>query len=265
MRRAIVPLVGAVLLCALRADGAESSRDLQVPTAALSILELPRDRALPLAMSRAIRILHSVPHAETPLPEMVNLEQLLTDLERLDGTLASAGANGVTLAMARTNTDRTVLKEALSAVGLRLREQRGMFVQVDSGKAAVALRARLQKIGIDATAVATRLSAGEAVRIAPSVTALPLPLAQDVWNSVVFERDVPEKMLFTAIVRDRRASLLYYGLQAMTPTTLAYLARTPDLLRYFHRDAAGPVAAFGGSFHIGEDGRVVVPDGADGP
>ena len=50
--------------------GAQSDTDLQVPTAALTILELPIDRGLSLAMSRAVRILHSSPHEETPLPQM---------------------------------------------------------------------------------------------------------------------------------------------------------------------------------------------------
>src|SRR4029453_9922891 len=58
--------------------------------------------------------------------------------------------------------------------------------------------------------------------------------------------------------------LLYYGLQSMTPATLEYLARNPDLLRHFYRDGAGPVAAFGRSFQIGADGHVLLPDGPDG-
>jgi hypothetical protein len=115
--------------------------------------------------------------------------------------------------MAKTNTERGVLKQALEAVGLRLREQRNTYtVDVDPGKDAIAVRARLQKIGIDATSLAKRLNAGESVLITTSITALPLPLSPDVWSSVVFERSVPEKTLFATIVRDRRASLLYYGL-----------------------------------------------------
>src|SRR5262249_38836054 len=53
----VLLLVGASLLCATRAEGAEPACDLQVPTAALSTLDLPRDQGLALAMSRAIRIL----------------------------------------------------------------------------------------------------------------------------------------------------------------------------------------------------------------
>ena len=265
MRRVvIVSVFAALFVCPAVIEGAETSRDLQVPTAALSILELPLDQGLPLAMLRAIRILHSVAH-DVAVPQMASLEQLLTDVDRLEGTLSNAGSGGLSLAMAKTNTERGVLKQALEAVGLRLREQRNTYtVNTDPGKDAIAVRARLQKIGIDATSLAKRLNAGESVLITTSITALPLPLSPDVWSSVVFERSVPEKTLFATIVRDRRASLLYYGLQAMTPNTLAYVARNPDLLRSFYRDAAGPFAAFGGSFQIDEEGRVVVPDGADG-
>src|SRR4030095_3531230 len=119
-------------------------------------------------------------------------------------------------------------------------------------------------VGVDAAAVAKRLNAGESVAIVPGVTALPLPLTPDIWSSVVFERTVPEQTLFATIIRDRRASLLYYGLQSMTPATLESLARTPALLRHFYRDGAGPVAAFGRSFQIGADGHVLLPDGPDG-
>src|SRR4030095_12047251 len=57
MRRVVAPLIAASLLCAPFVAGAQSSRDLQVPTAALSILELPRDPGLPLAMSRVVSVL----------------------------------------------------------------------------------------------------------------------------------------------------------------------------------------------------------------
>jgi hypothetical protein len=268
-----VPLAGAFLLSAGVVTTAQSARDLQVPTAALPMLELPRDDALPLAMARAIRILYSVPHNDAPLPQMVNLEHLLADIDRLETEVTRAGTRGMSLAMAKTNTERTVLKGALSAVGLKLREQRkparrslgevGTFtVELDSSKDAATLRARLQKIGIDAASLPKRFNAGESIVIAPSVTTLPLPLTAEIWSSMVFERSVADKMLFGTIIRDRRASLLYYGLQSMTPSTLAFVAKSPDLLRHF-RDNAGPVAAFGGSFQLDDSGRVVVPGGAE--
>lgn len=259
----LVSLVAAFLFTSAVVRGAESSRDLQVPAAALTVLNLPSDDGLPLAMARAIRILHSVPHADAPLPEMLNLEHLLTDLDRLETEVSKAGARGLNLSMAKTNTERTVLKNALSAVGLKLREQRKTFtVELDSSKDAATLRARLQKIGIDSASLPKRFNAGESIVITPSVTALPLPLTPEIWSSVVFERTVPDKMLFGAIIRDRRASLLYYGLQSMTPATLAFVAGNPELLRRF-RDDAGPVAAFGGSFQLDDNGRVVVPGGME--
>ena len=260
----LVPLVAAFLLATRVVVGAESARDLQVPTAALTVLNLPSNDALPMAMARAIRILHSVPHDDAPLPQMVNLEHLLTDLDRLETEVTRAGTRGLSLAMTKTNTERSVLKAALSAVGLKLREQRKTFtVELDSSKDATTLRARLQKIGIDTASLPKRFNSGESIVIAPSITALPLPLTAEIWSSIVFERTVSDKMLFGTIIRDRRASLLYYGLQSMTSSTLAFVAKNPDLLRHFYRDAAGPVAAFGGSFLLDEAGRVVVPGGAD--
>ena len=162
--------------------------------------------------------------------------------------------------MAKTNTEQSVLKDALKVVGLRLREQRKVYsVEADTAKDAISLRERLKKAGIDTASLPKRFNAGETIVISPSLTTVPLPLAPETWGSVVFERNVSSRMLFGAIIRDRRAALLYCGLQAMTTGTLAYLAKAPDLLRHFYRDAAGPVAAFGGSFRIGADGRSLCP------
>ena len=260
----LVPLVAAFLLAMRVVAGAESARDLQVPTAALTVLNLPSNDALPMAMARAIRILHSVPHDDAPLPQMVALEHVLADLDRLQTELARAGTRGLNLSMAKTNTERTVLKNALSAIGLKLREQNTAYtVELDSSKDAVTLRARLQTMGIETASLPKRFNSGESIVIAPSITPLPLPLTAEMWSSVVFERTVPDTMLFGTIIRDRRAALLYYGLQSMTPSTLAFVAKNPELLRHFYRDAAGPVAAFGGSFVLDDSGRVGVPGGAD--
>jgi len=188
MRRILaVPLAGAFLFSATVVTTAQSARDLQVPAAALSVLDLPSDQGLPLAMARAIRILHSVPHEDAPLPQMLNLEHLLTDLDRLETEVLRAGARGLSLSMTKTNTERTVLKNALSAVGLKLREQKKTFtVELDSSKDAATLRARLQKIGIDTASLPKRFNAGESIVVTPSVTTLPLPLTPDIWSSGIF-------------------------------------------------------------------------------
>jgi hypothetical protein len=107
------------------------------------------------------------------------------------------------------------------------------------------------------------LNSGETVVPSPAFTTLPSPLPHEVWESAIFERSIPSRSLFSAIVRDRRASLLFYGLLSMTPEARAYLARDRQLLRRLYRDVAGPVAAFGGSFRVTEDGHLIVPGGAD--
>src|SRR5262245_58215758 len=260
----LVSLVAAFLLATRVAAGAESGRDLQVPTAALTALNLPSTDALPMAMARAIRMLHSVPHDDGPLPQMVALEHVLTDLDRLEPELARAGTRGLNRSMAKTNTERTVLRNALTALGLKLREQRKTYiVELDSSKEAITLRARLQTMGIETASLPKRFTSGESIVITPAVTGLPLPLTTEIWSSIVFERTVPEKMLFGTIIRDRRASRLYYGLQSMSLSTLAFVTKNPDLLRHFYRDAAGPIAAFGGSFVLDDSGRAAVPGGAD--
>ena len=110
-------------------------------------------------------------------------------------------------------------------MGLRLRERRGIYtVEPNQDGDAVKLRTRLAAAGIDTGAIEKALNNGEAVVPSPAVTMVPSPLPHDVWESTIFERKIAPRSLFSAIVRDRRASLLFYGLLSMTPETRAYLA-----------------------------------------
>jgi hypothetical protein len=247
-----------------RANAQSVWSDLSVPTAAFKILDIPSDRGRALLMSRAIRILHSIPRQDPVSAQMAELERLLLDLDLVVERIERTGDRGVSLAMTKSSTERGALKDVLGALGLHLREQKGAYlVEVESSREAAALRKRLLLAGVDCDAALTRLNGGETVVIAPEVAMLPLPLGPEAWTNVIFEQKLSAPSLFSAIIRDRQASLLYHGVQAMTPTTRAYLIKNSDLLRHFYKDVAGPVAAFGGSFEVEHDGRLVVPGGPD--
>ena len=245
--------------------GAQSAwHDLLVPAAALRMLDIPIDHGRALAMTRAIRVLHSIPRPDLVPPQTAELERLLLDLDLVERQVSRLGAREVNLGMVKGAPERIEVEDALESVGLRLREQKGMYsVEAETGTELVALRKRLLGTGIDTDVILQRLTAGETVGIAPDVAIFPLPLAADTWTQVIFEGTVSPRSLFSGIIRDRQASLLYHGLQSMTPATLVYLTRNADLLRHFYRQVAGPVAAFGGVFQVGSDGRVVIPGGPD--
>ena len=238
--------------------------DLPVPTASLTQIDVGLDQGRTLAAPRAIHVLHASPR-EGELPaHLVEFEQLLIDLDAVEQESLRAGTRGLSLETARNSSERDVLKDSLQTLGMDLRERRGSYsVELKRDGGAVRLRKRLDAAGIDTAAVEKALNGGETVRPSASVAVLPSPLPHEVWESAIFERKIAPRSLFSAIVRDRQASLLFYGLLSMSPETRDYLTKDRELLRRLYRDVSGIVAAFGSSLRLGTDGRLVVPGGAD--
>src|SRR5436190_9156264 len=68
---------------------------------------------------------------------------------------------------------------------------------------------------------------------------VPVPLSAKVWSAVVFRRPVERAALFAAIMSNRRAALLCYGLAALDNETLQFLSDRPALLsRLYEQDAS---------------------------
>lgn len=95
--------------------------------------------------------------------------------------------------------------------------------------------------------------------------ALPLPLSPETWRRAVFEHDVPDEEIFTAILTSVRARLLYHGLMALDADTRRWLGSQPALVDEIHddEDAVRAFALFAPALRI-EAGSVVVPGGALG-
>jgi len=238
--------------------------DLPAPTASLTQLDIVVDEGRTLAAARAIHLLHASPREANPSAAVVEFEQLLADLDAVEQVSQRAGARGLSLEMAKNATERDVLRDSLQSMGFDLRESRGSYsIEAKRSVDAARLRKRLGAAGIDTAAIEKALNGGESLRPSPVVAMLPSPLPHEVWESVIFERKIPPRSLFSAILRDRQASLLFYGLLSMPPATRAYLAKDRELLRRLYRDVSGTVAAFGSSFRLGTDGRFVTPGGAE--
>ena len=261
MRLAVAALL---TLAALPARAQSPWADMPVPTAALTLLQVPLEAARPLAMLRAIRVRQSIELERDALPPpLLELERLLEHLERVEAETARSGTRGISLAMAKTTTERDAVKDWCEVVGLRLRERRGVYtVEADNDKDAVELRKRLGSAGMDVEAAGRRLNAGETVTLEPTVVALPSPLPLDVWGRAIFEKALPPRSVFGAIIRDRRAALVFHGLASMNAETRTFVAAHPELLRHFYTDTAGPVAAFGDALRL-ERGEIVLPGGAE--
>ncbi len=89
---------------------------------------------------------------------------------------------------------------------------------------------------------------------------VPLPLPAAVFEAVMRVRPVTADRFLLALLRDRRASWLYYATMAMDASTRAFLAARPALVRAIAAEDAGTLAAFGRSIRVEAD-RVVVPGG----
>jgi hypothetical protein len=110
---------------------------------------------------------------------------------------------------------------------------------------------------------ARRTAIRNALRTPDEKTAdvVPLPLDPAIWRETILQQQIPDRELVAAILSDRRAALLYYGLAALDDETLAWLG--PDRETLLHvRQQSALFATFGRSIHV-RGGRVLVPGGSE--
>jgi len=107
---------------------------------------------------------------------------------------------------------------------------------------------------------AVRTSLGEAAPERRVPEWVPGLLPPGVWQGTVFRRDVAPAALAAAIILDRRASLLYYGLFSLDDETVGFFAAHPDLVTSVYRRWPELFAAYAEGLHV-RGGRMRVPGG----
>ncbi len=100
---------------------------------------------------------------------------------------------------------------------------------------------------------------GAAVEVVQTET-VPVPLSAKVWSDAVFRRPIDVDALFPAIIADRRAALLGYGLAALDDETLQFLSDHPALLTRLYEHDAAVFAAFAGSLRV-RNNAIALPGG----
>ena len=94
----------------------------------------------------------------------------------------------------------------------------------------------------------------------PTTDVVPLPLDPAIWRDILLQKPTgpqSDGQIISAILTDRRAALLYFGLSALDDETLAWLGSDRETLLHARKNAA-LFAAFGRSVHV-RAGRVEVP------
>ncbi|MGD9904695.1 MAG: hypothetical protein AB7U83_14625 [Vicinamibacterales bacterium] len=262
-----------MILALLHGAGAATvSAQSAVPAGELAVLPVPggawafAELGIPAVAERASipRLLVQRRYDESPAVRLddATLARVQAQLDlavRVEQAARRAAPDGVVaLAAVKSRQARDRLREAVEAIGGRLRERRGQYaVELDDGRRARDLHAALKALGLDVAALTARLNRGDAVPFEIPSVDLPLPLSASTWARVVFERDLPPRELFAELLRDSNALLLWRGALALDAPTRRVLDASPDLVRTLHRDAAALFAAFGASYAV-RGGRVQV-------
>jgi hypothetical protein len=97
---------------------------------------------------------------------------------------------------------------------------------------------------------------------AADIQNVPVPLSAALWSQAIFHRPISPDGLVGAILTDRSAALMCYGLAGMDDETLEFFADHASLLGRLAERAPSAFAAFAESLRI-RGGRVVVPGGGD--
>ncbi len=220
------------------------------------------------AVSEFARLLHGVPHgANARVDERsARLLEHGSVVARFQNALAALqpATGGLSLKMATASkNDRKRLQGLLELVGLRLREQKKQFrVERDRNRAATERATSVADVGVDLDDVVARLNAGATVRIEVPADTVPIPIGAVYWASTFFRQKLEPRDIVTAILLDRRASLICRGLLALDDATLMYLAAHPQMIEDFDGARAPAFGAFGQALVIHE-GHVIPPGGAD--
>ena len=91
---------------------------------------------------------------------------------------------------------------------------------------------------------------------------IPVPLGPDVWRDQILLRAVADHDLLGAILADRRAALLCYGLLGLDRETLAFVGGSPALVKRLYERDASPFAAYAHVLRV-RNGALELPGGAE--
>ena len=183
--------------------------------------------------------------------------------------------DGASAAAAADKARRPAIEEFADALGATLEHDNGRYLLKAGGRERDELRrAGWRAAGFDVEGAMSAFNGGQVVALALKSDDVPLPVPERVWGirsitsstrlARVLFMQTPERFsgtLVAAILGDRRAALVYYGLCGMDADTRAFFASTPSALGEIYSSArVGTVALYGRSLRV-RGGTVLVPGG----
>jgi hypothetical protein len=199
-------------------------------------------------------------HGEPDTPLLRNVQDYLRLINAYEADRRALG-DRVSLGLAADRQRREAFETFLETAGFGLgRSRRGEPEQVVRRTDAESAdrRTLLTAAGTAIERLEARLNAGEEVTAASLAVpwfSVPLPLDREWWDATLGPGVDP----FTAMVTDRRAALLFYGLSSLDADTRKYLVDAPHLVPELLRNAS-VFAAYGGHLRV-RRGRIEVPGG----
>ena len=250
-----------------QAPGPHGWQSLRVPGGTAALLKAAGlDESLP--RTRALRdVIHVIYDTQPGVNDAIDARRrnVMTYLEAISAVEALGLERGQAPPSLRQAEDRAVRRriEAIAdVIGCTLeRESRTYRLQPDQGDRQTRRRADLASAGLDIDALVKAANAGQPLTVSLEADDAPLPLAPEAWTSFVKVSDKLSGSLATAILGDRAASLLYFGLLGTDAATREFFQQNTDLLRdIVASDRAAVFADHAAGIRVA-GGRVAVPGG----
>jgi hypothetical protein len=195
---------------------------------------------------------------------LARLREYLSAVAGFEHARAALPGGRISAGLARSGATRAAAERFAGAIGADFDESGGasrLSFRDDDGSRR--RRQALQDAGADAAALARGFNDGVTLTLALPADEVPLPLGPEAWSRLVVPAEGMAGNPLTALLSDRRAALLYYGLMSLEAPTRALMVSDPALLAgLLEGIRPSVVASLGRSLRV-RNGRVDVPGGAE--
>ncbi len=212
-----------------------------------------------------IRVLYeSPPGVNAELDERLGrLRSYLVALSDVERARRALKDNRISASMAQVKATRRLVEDVARAIGGKLDETGGAYrFALSDDESQRRRQQRVQDAGLDVTQLVRDFNSGAVATVVLPSDETPLPLDVEAWTRLVEPAEELSGCLLSALIGDRRASLLYVGLFSLDAPTRAYLASNRPLLgKLLEGSRPDVIATLGRSIRV-HGGRVDVPGGA---